>query len=956
MKIFKLFFICLIFSALKMPFFSLKSSASNTDSLKLLANEMTTQGIELMNQKSFAEAEQLFFDLIEIWEQLDEYNEMKAYPFYRLGDLYHRLGDYKNSIYYYGKAEEILLQSSAPRQYVLGGLYSNIGYFYLSYGDYVKSLDYYSRSLVILEMFRESNKRAYSDARYGVAQTYYFQKRYKRAAETALKSINENLSNKIGFKKLLGNCYIYLNEYNRAIAILSEVLEEYDEQSEQYAETGLILAKAYIFDGDLDKAAFCFEEAWPILSENKSEYDPWIVYYYEIYGQYLMGRAEEEAQPNRRLELLNEAVETFDRALVLNSSSPNHHIPYLEGDGTFITPTQVKDVFINRTRALHAVSSLYDELNEPFSSLNYLEQALKSAEASMEFLYDFRISFLEEESRLELSEQYDNVYLEGFKIASALYQKTQLNKYFEKMLDFSEAGKSASLLAALNDVKARKFGGIPDTLVQGERELKMQLANLNQLLYNEKAREDADHVLMAEWERKIFDLQTLHDDMVFLFERDYPDYYALKYRKTTITPSQISGKLKRNQVVVEYFVDEPVNYADSGMVYAMVFDHEGYLFYQHPIGWQYMSDLETCYYHLTDKNIGDTNKAKYTGYLNAASRLHKILIDGMNLPESTDDLIIIPHGRLAYLPFDALIASRTLSETIDYRSLDYLVYHYNITYSYSATLQFDYFKSRQRKSRKILALAPEYHFSEFDLYQEAYRHRQANRAVLRPLPGAREEVMQLADFNNSEILMGDAATESVFKEKAAAYDLLHLAMHTIINDSIPMYSKLVFAPESDSIEDGLLNTQEIYNMKLNARLTVLSACNTGSGVMRRGEGVMSMSRAFLYAGCPSIVMTLWEVEDKVSAQLMMNFYQHLFSGRTKPEALRMAKLEHIRNADPLKAHPYFWLGYIFVGDPSPIKFSNGVIIGVILFVSVIVFFLMAVWRSLSLKKRKAATR
>jgi hypothetical protein len=107
-------------------------------------------------------------------------------------------------------------------------------------------------------------------------------------------------------------------------------------------------------------------------------------------------------------------------------------------------------------------------------------------------------------------------------------------------------------------------------------------------------------------------------------------------------------------------------------------------------------------------------------------------------------------------------------------------------------------------------------------------------------------------------------------------------------------------------------------MRYNARMVVLSACRTGFGKLLKGEGVMSLARSFMYAGCPSIIMTLWEVSDRSGALLMKNFYRHLKRGMTKSEALRQAKLDFIVRADQLKAHPYFWSTYVAIGDTSPI--------------------------------------
>jgi len=147
-------------------------------------------------------------------------------------------------------------------------------------------------------------------------------------------------------------------------------------------------------------------------------------------------------------------------------------------------------------------------------------------------------------------------------------------------------------------------------------------------------------------------------------------------------------------------------------------------------------------------------------------------------------------------------------------------------------------------------------------------------------------------------------------------------MHTILDDDNPMYSKLVFSQPGDSLNDGLLNAHEIYNMKLNARMVVLSACNSGDGKFLKGEGVMSLARGFFYSGCPSLVMTLWTVEDLSGSTLMSSFYKFLSQSFPKDVALQQAKLDYLESADPLKSHPYFWSGYVAIGDTQTlIKFS-----------------------------------
>jgi CHAT domain-containing protein len=202
-----------------------------------------------------------------------------------------------------------------------------------------------------------------------------------------------------------------------------------------------------------------------------------------------------------------------------------------------------------------------------------------------------------------------------------------------------------------------------------------------------------------------------------------------------------------------------------------------------------------------------------------------------------------------------------------------------------------------------LAFAPQYSSTEINL--KNYRQlvtRQRYRKNLYPIPGAKEEVESIKKLINTDIYEGLTATETNFKKIAGNYDILHLAMHTVIDNTDPMYSKLIFTLDNDTVNDGLLNTYEIFGLKLKARMVVLSACSTGNGEISKGEGVISLARGFVYSGVSSLVMTLWEVEDKSGAILMKDFYINLLKGQSKSAALRNAKIKFIKGAKAENSH------------------------------------------------------
>lgn len=148
---------------------------------------------------------------------------------------------------------------------------------------------------------------------------------------------------------------------------------------------------------------------------------------------------------------------------------------------------------------------------------------------------------------------------------------------------------------------------------------------------------------------------------------------------------------------------------------------------------------------------------------------------------------------------------------------------------------------------------------------------QVLRGSLIKLQWAENEVSGISDIIAGNTYYNKNATEETFKKQAPKAGIIHLATHAIVDDENPMYSKLALAPDTTTQEDGFLNTYELYNMQLDANMVVLSACNTGYGKLIRGEGIMSLARGFIYAGCPSIVMSLWPVDDQSTSTIMKDF-------------------------------------------------------------------------------------
>lgn len=254
-------------------------------------------------------------------------------------------------------------------------------------------------------------------------------------------------------------------------------------------------------------------------------------------------------------------------------------------------------------------------------------------------------------------------------------------------------------------------------------------------------------------------------------------------------------------------------------------------------------------------------------------------------------LVIVPDGALWDVPFQALVDPQGR----------YLVESAAVAYAPSLKVLREIGQRPDAAAPNLLAVGK----SEFG-------------NGLAPLPDADAQVRRVAALyaDRATVLLGADAREDRFKAEAGRYSVLHLATHGVLDESSPLYSHVVLAPgEGGSREDGLLEAWELLDMDLHADVVVLSACETGRGRIAPGEGVVGTMWALFVAGARAMVVSLWPVESGSTTELMTAFHSGLATGRgTKSEDLRAASLALLRS--PRYAHPFYWAGFVLVGDPS----------------------------------------
>jgi CHAT domain-containing protein len=271
-----------------------------------------------------------------------------------------------------------------------------------------------------------------------------------------------------------------------------------------------------------------------------------------------------------------------------------------------------------------------------------------------------------------------------------------------------------------------------------------------------------------------------------------------------------------------------------------------------------------------------------------------------------EQITIIPDGILNYLPFELLLTEEVdTTKPINWFELPYLFKKVNINYQYSARLAS--MKRETRPNNKgVLGFAPQYegYVSDDRAFGNLIYNQRELESIEKYFPG--------------EFYRGPDADKQTFLEKASDFKVIHLASHAMADNENPELSSLFFTDINQDSTDIPLYPYEIQSTPLNADMVVLSACQSGTGKLHQGEGVFSLARNFIAAGAKSVVNSLWKVDDESTSKLMGYFYENLAKGQRKSEALRNAKLTFLENADAMTSHPYFWSGFVVIGDDSPI--------------------------------------
>jgi CHAT domain-containing protein/tetratricopeptide (TPR) repeat protein len=681
---------------------------------------------------------------------------------------------------------------------------------------------------------------------------------------------------------------LHLGEPEKARQRYGEALSDFEALEHPSGRINALLGmgSSYEAEGRPAKALESFQKALDLIHasgvgsmEGMARYDLGTAY--GKLDQPLQAAAElekalvlEAAGPVRRAQILVELAHAYGQAGDLAAAdSALHRALQLSGRAPAV-----------EAAALAGIAGLERDRGDLGASRSAIERALAITERLRAGVIrpDQRVSFLA--SRRSYYELYVDLLMR-------LHRRDPGAGHDAEALAASEQARARGLLDLLAKERVDLRRGIPDDLRQRETEVGERIARLQKRLWSTSlALSDAEvGGLRRDLAQAEEDEQELEGEM----RRRQPAYAAVREPHPLPLP-EIQRLLDGRTALLEFFVGKAGSY-----LFAVT--RGGLAVHPLPPGGQLVALVERV-------RAAVDHASRLRAGLHAADayELYRLLL----LPAAAElrdkpRLILAPDGPLYSLSFEVLLTGPVEGNAAVRRDLPYLLRDHSVSYIPSASVLAQ-LPTQSRPSSWAT--------DEGKLFVGV---GDPEAIPSRSLPAARDEIRRIASSFPAErtvTFLGPEASEENVKRSAAVKSAryLHFATHGVLDESTPELSGLRLAHAGDTAEDGLLQVRDVFNLQLHADLVVLSACQTGMGKEVSGEGLIGMTRAFLYAGAASVLVSLWRVDDESTADLMVSFYRHLERSGDKSEALRLAKLDLIDRSPYFQ--PYYWAPFILVGE------------------------------------------
>ncbi len=858
-----------------------------------------------------------------------------------LGNIQLQQSDYQQAIANYQKSRAIFAKNGDAIGPGLATL--QIGDAYSGLGDYSRALDAYKEALGSFTKHQSLHRMA--QAFYSIGTVYSTLTDYEQARDYFQRSLllYEQAKRPVGRAEALnalGNSYRLQGNYARALEYLREGLKLLEESGRKFGLAGAFteMGDLYLQQGDEMLALEFYQRSQTLFEELGSKDN-------------LAALISRRGTLQQRRGNYEQALRAYEQSLTLYQATGNKHgiaevlasiadsylllkqperalAPYRESQALFAEIGNKNGVALAMT-GLARVENVRGEharalsLAEPAAALAeqsgnsellwQINEVIGNAQLGLRQTAQARQGFEQAVSSIELLRSR----AAGGELARRYFLEHRLAPYYSlitlwaeqdrpgEALTWAERSKARVLLDALQSGRVNVFRAMTADEQQEERKLRAETISLNTQVTRASQTEKSDQARVNE-------LKSLREKARLNYEAFQSSLYAAHPELRTqrgeapvVKAEEIAALLPNAEsALLEYVVTDDVTYlfaitkALSGKSEAEV--------------QVFTIPIKRAELAQQTESFRERLAARDLGFRASAIKLYQLLLKPAQAQlKGKSNLIIVPDDKLWDLPFQALLVGANR----------FLIENAAIAYAPSLTVLREMARRKDQQadaaSATLLALGnPLVGKETIERATLALRDEK-----LDPLPEAEQEVRalgQLYGSPRSKVYVGPEAREDRVKAEAGQARILHFATHGILNNAAPLYSHLVLA-QGDKNEDGLLEAWELMELDLKADLAVLSACETARGRYGAGEGMIGLTWALFVAGVPTTVVSQWQVESASTRDLMVSFHRGLSSpaGSAKAkasgaEALRQAALKVMKN--PATSHPFYWAGFVLVGD------------------------------------------
>jgi CHAT domain-containing protein/tetratricopeptide (TPR) repeat protein len=858
----------------------------------------------------------------------------KFLDYYNSGDLLNA----EKSLNYILESNDTLKKSRVI------GIYNNLGVISILLGMYDKALEYNFKAGSLISANDQNSKEMaaiYNNAGY----IYNIKKSYDVAIEYLEKSIriylnlynqNKNVLNNLSFAYVnISISYIETKKYSLALRYLEKNIK----LSSEYSLSGLGLtflnvAKAYVKTGNLEMAEeFYNKSITSFINEYNKDYYRLADVYFD-YGLLLSSEGKNtEAQEVNRLAMAiclknygnkhtivslaykhmadNYIIQNkYDSALYYYQKSLIAVVKDFNNPDIFTNPSidsSLFDIrlFDNLKSKAKALELFADEQKDNGLNLKTTTKSLETMELALQLIDRIRNNYLSEDSRIYLAENEKETYLFATHLAYRLYLTTHDHSMGYRMYAIAQKAKAAILRNEISGNELLYSAAIPDSLREKQNRLSGNIAAYNNLIIEENRNSAPNGNKISLWKDALFDMNREKEKVTVEIEKVFPQFHDL-IRKTEPVPVElIQKKLKKDETIIDYLLSN--QYSDGKRkLFVFLISKSNLDFKEMELDSLFLRNAGIIRNTANPTLLKGSDRNNFLSYTGALHYMYINLIKPVEDHFTGKKLFIIPDEEIGWVPFDEFLKYKPEPEQTDYEGLHFLINDYTFSYAYSSSLIFGK-NSHGLTGARVLTFSPD------------YLNSASTGAMLSSLKGAGIEIGSILKRFRGKSYSGESATKANFIKVSKKPVIFHLAMHSMSDSDNSKYSYLIFDTHSVLPEECKLYNYEISLMRIKTPMIVLSACNSGTGTLYSGEGIMSLARGFTLAGASSVIKTSWEINDEVSAAIISGFYFHLAEGKEKNEAMRLAKLDYLMKASPAFKNPYYWAAYEVLGDNVPVS-------------------------------------